>query len=44
MSCEFDDLDPDVCRARAFGHHCAHDDGHDGLHNCSCGVRWREPS
>ena len=43
MICQHDEIDPDVCPARGYhGHVCALDDTHDGLHNCVCGVRWRE--
>lgn len=40
MHCRTTD-DPDVCRARDYGHGCEKDDQHEGLHHCSCGVKWR---
>jgi hypothetical protein len=34
--------DDERCVASDYGHDCVHDDGHTGLHHCSCGVRWAE--
>jgi hypothetical protein len=34
--------DDETCIAQDYGHVCLLQDGHTGLHYCSCSVRWVE--